>query len=122
MFTPAHPVAPPSSRVARRLPFDGAFPEFERASSSSLSGGGGRGRGKSGDSSWASFWSFCGYDLLDLALGETGFVSSPNYPAKYGPNRRCLWNLQVSWNCCYSSLVMAKIFPSKRMPGSKETP
>ena len=85
---------PPSSRDARRLPFDGAFPEFERASSSS-SPGGGRGRGKSGDS-WASFWSFCGYDLLDLRLGETGFVSSPNYPAKYGPNRRCLWNLQVS--------------------------
>ena len=86
-FTLADPVAPPSNRDARRLPFDGAFPAFERA--------GGRGRGKSGDS-WASFWSFCGYDLLDLRLGETGFVSSPNYPAKYGPNRRCLWNLQVS--------------------------
>ena len=47
------------------------------------------------DDDWASFWSFCGYDLLDLSLGETGFVSSPNHPAKYGPNRRCLWNLQV---------------------------
>ena len=59
---------------------------FERALS---------GKSASSRNEWASFWSFCGYDLLDLSLGETGYVSSPNYPADYGPNRRCLWNLQV---------------------------
>ena len=72
------------SRTAKQLPFD-IFPKFERASA----------KGRKSDDDWASFWSFCGYDLLDLSLGETGFISSPNYPAKYGPNRKCLWNLQV---------------------------
>ena len=29
---------------------------------------------------------FCGYDLLNLSLGEAGFVSCPNSPAMYcGP-------------------------------------
>ena len=77
-------------REARKLPFD-AFPKFERAKSGKIV----KSRKSDDGGDWASFWSFCGYDLLDLSLGETGFVSSPNHPAKYGPNRRCLWNLQV---------------------------
>ena len=81
------------SRDARKLPFDHAFPKFESARSSSA--GSSKGGRKKSDNEWASFWSFCGYDLLDLSIGEAGFLSSPNYPAKYGPNRRCLWNLQV---------------------------
>ena len=81
-------------REARKLPFD-AFPKFERAKSGKIV----KSRKSDGDGDdWASFWSFCGYDLVDLSLGETGFVSSPNHPAKYGPNRRCLWNLQVRAN------------------------
>ena len=44
--------------------------------------------------------SSCGTNLLDLKIGHTGNITSPNYPDDYPPNSECTWWLKVDnyWN------------------------
>ena len=37
----------------------------------------------------------CGKNLLDLKIGDTGLIESPNYPEDYPPNAECTWWLKV---------------------------
>ena len=40
----------------------------------------------------------CGSNLLGLKIGDSGNISSPNYPENYPPNAECTWWLKVI-NC-----------------------
>ena len=37
----------------------------------------------------------CGTNLLDLKIGDSGLIQSPNYPENYPPNAECTWWLKV---------------------------
>ena len=37
----------------------------------------------------------CGKNLLDLKIGDSGLIESPNYPEDYPPNAECTWWLKV---------------------------
>ena len=37
----------------------------------------------------------CGRNLLDLKIGDSGRIESPNYPEEYPPNAECTWWLKV---------------------------
>ena len=37
----------------------------------------------------------CGATITDLKVGETGYVRSPNYPADYPADIKCVWWLKV---------------------------
>ena len=39
--------------------------------------------------------SHCGNNLLDLKIGESGYIQSPNYPEDYPPNADCTWWLKA---------------------------
>jgi len=36
----------------------------------------------------------CGSNLLDLKIGDSGIIESPNYPENYPPNSECTWWLK----------------------------
>ena len=37
----------------------------------------------------------CGNNLLDLKIGDSGIITSPNYPENYPPDSECTWWLKV---------------------------
>ena len=37
----------------------------------------------------------CGSNMLDLKIGDSGLIQSPNYPRNYPPNAECTWWLKV---------------------------
>ena len=37
----------------------------------------------------------CGSNMLDLKIGDSGLIQSPNYPLNYPPNAECTWWLKV---------------------------
>ena len=37
----------------------------------------------------------CGSNLLDLKIGDSGLITSPNYPEDYPPDSECTWWLKV---------------------------
>lgn len=37
----------------------------------------------------------CGRNMLDLKIGDSGLIQSPNYPRNYPPNAECTWWLKV---------------------------
>ena len=37
----------------------------------------------------------CGTNMLDLKIGDSGLIQSPNYPSNYPPNAECTWWLKV---------------------------
>ena len=37
----------------------------------------------------------CGNNLLDLKIGDSGLITSPNYPEDYPPDSECTWWLKV---------------------------
>jgi hypothetical protein len=39
----------------------------------------------------------CGTQLTALKIGETGNITSPNYPDLYPPSIKCAWWIQVHW-------------------------
>lgn len=38
----------------------------------------------------------CGGNHFDLVTGEAGVITTPNYPANYGPDLSCLWKFEAS--------------------------
>lgn len=40
----------------------------------------------------------CGSNLLDIKIGDTGIIESPNYPENYPPNAECTWWLKAEEN------------------------
>lgn len=44
----------------------------------------------------------CGGNFLDLKIGDSGVIESPNYPEDYPPNAECTWWLKVDSYEAYS--------------------
>ena len=40
--------------------------------------------------------SVCGGNYYNIVLGETGKITTPNYPGNYEPNQSCMWKFKVS--------------------------
>jgi len=40
----------------------------------------------------------CGSNMLDLKIGDSGLIQSPNYPLNYPPNAECTWWLKSENN------------------------
>ena len=43
----------------------------------------------------------CGSNMLNLKIGDSGLIQSPNYPRNYPPNAECTWWLKVQVTALY---------------------